>query len=179
MWYRPDNLDKESIDVLQGFVIRLQGLDQLRRGIEEFLGQCYRTDLLKERAPFGEIRPVMRCTEKEDAVSGDVDGPQSLGMLVMPNALAVDEASLDHQASKGMGDEDDRSVGRFLQLRSVSVCASAILSHTYRSVGDQTTGQMFSMVVDPIFRRAICKSSHIRIVAVSQDSWSLIFERRR
>lgn len=49
-------------------------------------------------------------------------------------------------------------------------------SITYRSVGNQSTREMFRMVVYLVFRCPIRERTDIRIVAVCQDSASLLLE---
>jgi len=63
-----DDLDEQTIDVLQGLIVGLESLDELWGGIEELLRQDCRTDGLKQRSPFRQIRAIVRCAQKQDAV---------------------------------------------------------------------------------------------------------------
>lgn len=174
-----DDFDEQSIDILQCFIVRLQGLHQLRRRIEELFGQRHRTNLLKQGAPFCQIRSVVRCSEEQDTIGRDVDRSQPLCMLMISNVIAERQTSLNHQSPERMADEDDGSFHCFFDLLPVSVGpGSCDLSITYRPIGNQSAGQMFCMIVYSVFRRSICKSSDVRIVPVGQYSRSLLFESR-
>lgn len=64
-----DDFDEEAVDVLQGFIVRFESFDELRRGVEELLRQDRSANVLKQDAPFRELRAVVRSTQEQDTIS--------------------------------------------------------------------------------------------------------------
>ena len=62
-------LDELTIDVLQGFVVRLQRIYQRRATVQDLLRQDCTTYAFQPRAPLGEVRALMRSSEKKDPIS--------------------------------------------------------------------------------------------------------------
>lgn len=147
-----EDLNELAIDVLQGLIVGLEGIDQLRLRVHDLLRKHDGTDPFQSVAPLGNIGAVVRCAQEEDAVSGYEDGAIVLG-LQASDFGAVDQGPLDHQTSQAMGHPNDGTLGSFAA-----------------AVGDQLGNQMFGVVVYLIFRGAIGEACDIGIVSIDQDA---------
>lgn len=70
------NVEKVNVDVLQGFIIGDQGLDQYRFRVHGLLGQQGVRHGFEDGTPFRRIRARVRSAQEDDAVGGDEDGPE-------------------------------------------------------------------------------------------------------
>lgn len=69
-----DNIGKKTVDILEGLVVRLERVDELRGALHDLLGKHGAADVLQERAPFGHVGTIMRSTHEEDSVGRHEDG---------------------------------------------------------------------------------------------------------
>jgi len=67
-------VEKLDVDVLQGFVVGLQGSKKVRFSIHEFLGYESIANSLQDMTPFGSIGASMRSSKEDDAIRRDEDG---------------------------------------------------------------------------------------------------------
>lgn len=61
-------LHELAINVLQGLVVRLEGVYQRWTTIQDSLWQNRATDSFQPRAPRSEVRALMRGSEKKDTI---------------------------------------------------------------------------------------------------------------
>ena len=69
-----DDIGEKTVDILEGLVIRLERVYELRGALHDLLGKNGAADVLQERAPFGHVGTIMRSTHEEDSVGRHEDG---------------------------------------------------------------------------------------------------------
>lgn len=114
------DIGKQAVNVLEGLVVGTEGLDELGRGVEEFLGHDSRADVLQQGTPFGDVGPVVWRPEEEHTVRRHEDGTQVFNTLVL-DAIAIDQGPFDDQTAQRVADEDDGTVRTASKLYAVSI----------------------------------------------------------
>ena len=84
-----DDLDKLTVDVLQGLVVGLEGIHQLWLCIHHLLRQHDGADPLQSVSPLRNVRAVVGSAQEQDAECRDEDRPQVL-CLVASDLGAMD-----------------------------------------------------------------------------------------
>lgn len=69
-----DDIGEKAVDILEGLVVRLERVDQLRGALHDLFGKNGAADVLQERAPFGHVGAIMRSTHEKDSISRHEDG---------------------------------------------------------------------------------------------------------
>lgn len=67
------DINEETVDVLQCFIVGPQSFDKLRRRLHKSLREHSIADVVQQQTPFRNVRSIVRSAEEEYTKSGNID----------------------------------------------------------------------------------------------------------